>query len=440
MRKALHCVISVAMLLLAQSIHAEMTHLAYNGGQVSYTLTRPDNVIIQVYLRDGTYVTTLFAGDQREGKYRFVWTGAYSLGKSLPAGTYQLRASIGRKVTPDTTFAKTGCIQFGNPCDVNVDADGSLYVLDRGVPEIVAGKPTGKFTSPCGLYHFTATGAPLLDFDAGKSHCLPLASCGNWFILTAGQIIGPFGGWHAVDVFDRKGTPLYTIGGWMPGPDPGDEKEGRRGLGGSQGGGLGADGKIFIRNRCGEQLKAFDRAKPKGEGWLYTFNVPAPPAALNYAPIGGCYVGPSLTSDGKSAVYATTVAREVRRYDDTGNAFAYRYQYPGALGDVIGLTADRGMLYVVERTPSARLYQFWDSNESLSKVYTYTDAALVGLRDVALSPDGKSLYLLEDGDNFGKSFGDMQGKARLFKYAIGFTQEVTCKVILTGDDATKGAH
>ena len=440
MRKGFYCMqVYAVLLLLALGASAKMTQFAYREGQVSYTLTGPDTVTIQVYTGEGDYVTTLCASLQQEGKYRFAWTGCYAIGKTLPAGTYQLRASIGRKVTRDATFAKTGSIQFGNPCDVNVDADGSLYVLDRGVPEVIDGKPTGKLTSPRGLYHFTADGTPLRNFDAGKSHCLPLPYCGNWFLLAEGKIFGVFAAWHTVDVLDRKGTSLYTIGGWMPGTEPGDEKEGRHGLGGAQGAGLGREGKIYFRNRCGEQLKAFDRTKSKGEGWLFTFNTDSPPAALNYAPISGCYIGPSMISDGKSAVYATTVAHEVKRYDDTGTAFAYRYRYPGPLGDVIGLAVNRGMLYVAERTPSARLYQFWDSKESLSKVFEFQDD-LAGLRDVAVSPDGKSLYLLEDADNFGKNFGNVQGKARLFKYVLGYAQEVGCTITLAGDDSAKGAR
>jgi len=86
----------------------------------------------------------------------------------------------------------------------------------------------------------------------------------------------------------------------------------------------------------------------------------------------------------------------------------------------------------------------WDSGESLSLVKYFEFSDIKGLRDVAISPDGKSLYLLEDRDNFGY-LGDklkwpsrnIQGEGRLFKYDFSYSQVLEKKINLDGQGLDK---
>ena len=89
------------------------------------------------------------------------------------------------------------------------------------------------------------------------------------------------------------------------------------------------------------------------------------------------------------------------------------------------------MIYVVDRSPASNVYQLWDTGESLLKVAVMGDDSIKGLHAIAVSPDGKSLYLLEDGMDQGKGCG--KGAGRLFKYDLGYAQEAQANVTLSGE-------
>jgi hypothetical protein len=131
------------------------------------------------------------------------------------------------------------------------------------------------------------------------------------------------------------------------------------------------------------------------------------------------------------------------RMQDTGDAIVEKYVAPQVFKETAGMSADgKGMLYVAERgvcddcdnwrwkalkkagkTPSA-IYQFFDDGIGLSPVSSFVLKEVIGLRDIALSIDRKSLFVLEDGDDFttyGKKKNHFNhrgrlGKGRLFKY------------------------
>ena len=73
-----------------------------------------------------------------------------------------------------------------------------------------------------------------------------------------------------------------------------------------------------------------------------------------------------------------------------------------------------------------RLHQLWDSGDEMREVWKLEDPEVQGARDVAVTPDGTAVYLLEDASNFADYGGekmrfpqrDMQGKGRLFKYIL----------------------
>lgn len=399
--------------LLTSMVFAEVKDLSYKDGEISYVLTKPDNITIQLFTQTGEFVTTIFAGSQKEGKYSIFWEGEDSEGNSIKKGEYILKIKRGRKATKDIEFAdKKGFIQFGNPSDVEIDKKGDIYVLDRGKHKI---------------YKFHSDGSEAPDFkpielEEESQNYFNLQGNGHWMAISDERIFYGSGKKHYVRVHNKKGKYLYSIGGWRPKPiEPGDKtREGKRGIyWGHTGGALGPGNKLYVRNREGAEVKVFDREKAGGAGWLFTAH-----KDMLYAPITWLYVGPSMVSDGKGKIYMTDYKKGIRRYDDKGKEIVFRYKYPKSLNDPIGMALDReGMVYVAARGNS-EVVQLWDSGESLSFVCSFKDSSIKGLRDVAISRDGKSIYLLEDKDNI----HSIQGKGRLFKYNFSYSQVLEKKI------------
>jgi len=407
------------LLLLAYYASADVKDFSCEKSRISYTLTGPANLTVQLFNPSGALVTTMFAGIQQEGKYYFDWNGKGSDGNPILNGDYSLKIGIDRKAVNDIKFGKDGFVQFGNPVDMEVDKNGDIYVLDKGIPLLKDGKNTGKFIKPLGIYKFRGDGTPVPDFYPSETNFLGLASCRNWLAISDKNIFYAAPG-HKINVHEKTGVLLYSIGGWNPDPKNKNDRtcEGKRGIyGGENGGAIGSDNKIYIRNRDGNQIKVFNRSLPKGEGWLFT-------EYKNLPMCGGG--GPSLISDGKNKLYLTSCGGKpsIGRYDARENEIVFRYKYLKPLGSVMGMALDKDMLYVAERAPISQVYQLWDNQEAFSLVYIFSDDAIKGLRDVAVSPDGKSLYLLEDGENSGK----ILGKARLFKYDLGYSNVLEQKV------------
>ncbi|HRV04526.1 MAG TPA: FlgD immunoglobulin-like domain containing protein [Candidatus Ratteibacteria bacterium] len=444
MRKIIN-VFAIGLLFMG-FVFAEVKDFSYGNGQINYILTQASDVIIQLFTSKEKLVGTIFAGNQKEGKYTYFWKGKDTDGNPVQKGNYILRIKTGRKLIKDTKFAGEGFLKFGNPSDVEIDKNGDIYVFDRGIQE--KDKP-----NKIRVYKFHSDGKDAPDFkpielEDENQNYFNARGGGPWMAVSDDKIF--YGGRHCVNVHDTKGKYLYLIGGWRPQPiDPDDKtREGKRGIyGGGAGGALGKENRIYVRNVEGAEIKVFDRTKPGGDGWLFTSN-----KDMVYAPVSGFYVGPSMASDSKSKIYMT--GQDLRRYDDTGNEIVFRYKYNESLREPIGLALDNeNMVYVAERgiipkdetnpLPS-RVSVVWDSGESLSLVKYFEFSDIKGLRDVAISPDGKSLYLLEDMDNFGY-LGDklqwpsrnIQGEGRLFKYDFSYSQILEKKINLNGQDLDK---
>ena len=406
----------IAATLLAYNASAEMKNFSYKDGKVNYTLTQPDNVTIQLFSQDGEFVTTLFAGEQKkEGEYSFNWSGKDAEGKLVKKGGYILKAGVGRKAAKDAKFAKEGFIQLGNPFDIKADKNGDLYILANAIPEKADGKETGKIIKPAGIYKFKGDGTPINDFYPSETNFLGIPNGRHrWLALDDKNIFCSQG--YFVLVMEKTGRIILSVGELTTK----DEDYKNRGMDASQGGGaIGADNKIYILQDAGHQIRVFNRTLR--DGFLFSTT----PAVLP-----GSMATPSMTSDGKNRLYRAE-NKMVSRYDDTGTKIVFRYQ-KNIDGSLIGIALSKDMLYVVDRSPASRIYQLWENGESLLPVFSFGDDAIKGLRAVAVSPDGKSLYLLEDGDDyFGKGF--VNGQGRLFKYDLGYAQELQEKVTVAGE-------
>ena len=403
---------TIYMGLFTVNSSAEMKNFSYKDGKVSYTLTQPDNVTIQVFTPSGTPVTTLFAGDQKEGEYYFGWTGRDTEGKTLEHGDYILKAGINRTLVKDAKFAKKGFMQFVDASDIVVDENGDLFILERGLLEKKDGKNTTQFVGPRGIYKFRGDGTPISNFAPSNSnfHVLDAGASGSWLALSDQHIF--YGGTHRVNVHDKTdGQFLYYIGGWYP-ADGG--REGTRGVyWAGSGGALGANNKLYVK-MAGGQIKAFNRTLEKDKSWMYT-GKGMPEAGFS----------PDLISDGTSKLYVLD-NRTVSRFDDTGDDIVFRSKSPTQWKTKVtgGMALSKDMLYVASRAPASLIVQLWDNGEALTRVVSFDADGIVGLRDVAVSPNGQFLYLLEDGI----SVDDVEGKGRLFKYDLGYSQVLEQKL------------
>ena len=314
---------------------AEMKNLSYKDGKISYTLTQPDNVTIRLFTPGGDLVTTLFAGDQKEGESNFLWTGKDTEGKSVELGNYILKAGIHRTAVKDAKFAGKGFMQFVDASDMVVDENGDLYILERGIIKQKNGKNTNKFVEPRGFYKFRADGTPISDFYPSESNFqgLGTAALGSWLALSDKHIF--YGGTHRVNVHDKTdGQFLYYLGGWYP-QDGG--REGTRGVyWAGSGGAVGANNKFYVK-MAGGKIKAFNQTLEKDTGWMFTAQG-MPEAGFS----------PDLISDGTSKLYVFD-NNNVNRFDDTGDDIVFRSKCPilRKTKEVTGgMALSKDMLYV----------------------------------------------------------------------------------------------
>jgi len=164
------------------------------------------------------------------------------------------------------------------------------------------------------------------------------------------------------------------------------------------------------------------------------------------------YAGPSIAADDTGRIYVTGSTAGsysyLTRYTDQDVEIGKTYQAPIRFKECIGMSLTPGpMLYVTERgvgvtakkgTTPPRVYQFWDSNEGFVEVWRLEDKEIQGLRDVAVSRDGKSMYVLEDADNLAYHANgrhlvparDLQGKGRLFRYRLKYEHEAETTITI----------
>ncbi|MEI6165664.1 MAG: FlgD immunoglobulin-like domain containing protein [bacterium] len=394
-------VVLAAVILAVNNVSAEIKNFSFTDGKVSYTLTESNNVTIQLFTPGGELISTLFAGEQKKpGEYSFQWDSKDREGHLIKKGRYLLKAGVGRKAVKDANFAKTGFIQMQNPGGLVIDKNGDLYILDIGVSESGGYGLYEKWLKPAGLYKFTADGAPINDFYPSESnfHGLP-RGWHRWIAMDDTNLYCSLGG--TVNVMEKTGRIIRTVDGGAP----------------SQGGGaLGADSKLYTRVEGGHEIYVCNRSLEKG----FLFKTPS------FLP--GAFGIPTMIADGRNGIYLT--AGPTMKLEDKGTNIVLRYQYPTP-DTVQGLALSQGMIYVVDRSPASNVYQLWDTGESLLKVAVMGDDSIKGLHAIAVSPDGKSLYLLEDGMDQGKGCG--KGAGRLFKYDLGYAQEAQANVTLSGE-------
>lgn len=432
------CWLAVMMLSVLPSTRgwAAVRDLACDGQMITYTLTEPDTVVLELATAAGDRRVTLFAGVQLEGRYQVRWNGKDTEGQPVAPGNYVLTASVGRVAKKDAQFGRTGMVQFTNPTSLDRDAQGMLYVVDFEKP----GNPWG----PAGtsrLLKFHPDGTPCPSFPTGpnaaqQTHVLPLPSKATC-LRVAGDGSLLCNGGSLLSVLSPAGKVIRTLGGNEQIKDANGTMTPRPGsilmFGGLA---VGAEAKVYLRDWI--FVYAYDWSKPGFSGYLSTSGR----IALSPSP-GGCYIGPSVT--GRMGRLYTSSQQGLLCLQDANGQIQQESKALVKFRTCLGLAVDSaGMLYVADRgiggatewgeklkpTPQ-RVYQLWEGGDGLYPVWQFEDQEIQGLRDVAVSPDGKLLYVLEDGDNFAYGYSgkkgwpelDLQGKARLFKYDLSWKQQ-----------------
>jgi len=391
---------------------------------IIYELKEPQEVTVELCGNDGTFISVICAGKYAVGKHQVFWNGTDEKGNMLPAGKYILKIKTNRIAVKDEKFGKNSFIEFTNPCDVEMDSNGNIYILDR--------QPQNKL---CGIYKFDANGFPktygtssenFLNLENGSTTWFELDCKGNIFYNFQNQImaVNPTGGFlYAVQ--DKK-IKASTVAGLIHNKN------------------------LYLRTRINNDVSSFDLKNPPNCEYRFSSQVLMPPIVY-------LYVGPSMAAGAGNYFYLTDARScgnymgALVKYEDTGKSLEKLYQYRKPFKDSIGLAADpqRNMVYVTERgtcstanvkywklagrngITSSRIYQIWDSGDDFKLVSIFEDKTIQGLRDVTVSPDGKLLYVLEDSDNFGDEKSpslNLKGKGRLFKYNLSYTS-VSEKII-----------
>lgn len=438
--------IPILLLALASAAPAEVTRLAVAGGKVTFTLTAPDTVTVTVRDTDGRPRATLFAGPLPAGAQSLPWNGLGYDGKPLPPDGYVIFARAGRTAARDMAFGVKGVVQLLSPVAVTSDPKGALYVVDinRKGRDVSSGESS--------LYKYNPDGSPCVDLfrwygakpTEPRVSTIKLPRFTVWFEVADDNTF-LYNHGNLITATQYTGRFIRNIGAYEWQIDAQGNFTPRTGSAWPLFGiGLGAGNIIYIRDK--NAIRAYDRSKAGFDGYLYSS-----PEGLPDPPVPELGVGPCIASDRFGRIYSTSL-KGLSRFTDTGKAIEWKYDAAPPFKECIGLAVGLdGMIYVADRgvnldskpdpaarnkvRPTPRVFQFWDSGEKLNLVASFDASPAEGLRDVAVSPEGDALYLLEDADNFavgraGETWPqrNLEGKARLLKLKITSRQEARATV------------
>lgn len=378
----------------------KITDMTSDGmGTFEFNVSDDCRGLMQIEDADGKPVATLFSDILLKGRHRIIWKMTDASGTKTKPGKYSITFRQGFSVEKDASFGQGGSVAFKAPVNVQCAPDGKIYVSDES--NIISFDPDGKsqqvFKERMSLLHVDRTGR-VYGFDRG------------W-----------------VNVFDAKGEKLGTLAGAAP----------------SMGFSTGPDGVYYSREGIGHTLKT-----GSGEPCKFVKT----DANLKLGPVHGKYAFPSMAADDKGNIYATDCFSNgayrggVAKYLYDGKTVRYMYHCLAPLKDVIGIDRTSGdVIYGVERgtvtemnksekfAPDkiARLVQICDSGNGLQLVERIELPDVKGARTVAVSPDGKAVYVLEDAVDFWPG-GELslQGKGRLFKYVFKYASAQKIPVTL----------
>jgi DNA-binding beta-propeller fold protein YncE len=394
-----------------------------SGDVFVFTITNPQptDISIKVYDENGKFIRALYEKCTTETQFKVPWNLRDSDGKNVNPGKYIIKIRSGLKLTLDTSFGKNGVLggddTFISPTSIRVDKKGCIYVLDYGAGII---------------YKFNSDGSPANDFSGKNKISGPSAPFWmNIAVDEVGKIYGSQG--HCVHVYDGKtGTYLYSIGGFFGNDVNWEHSKG--GLGWPNWVGLNSDYRLYASCPTYSYFAAFDRRKQWGEGGLWRSKGGGP--------------GDSGDTDGKRAIYLAHAYYWSRNGitkwidKDTSGEIAYAItsfydpvkKTNEIMQNVFGVAFDRESgLFLVQRDP-VRIIKISDNGFEFDFVKQFgspgNDASkleFMAPRDAVVSPDGKFLYVVEDGELISDK-NTSSGLARVVKYKIEYDSEKEIQV------------
>lgn len=393
----------------------------------------PGDISLKVYDADGKFVRFLAEKYLAEKQLAVSWNARDAGGKPVEPGTYTVRFESGLRLKLDRSFAADGLLKdkaFKNPGVLRLDKQGNLYLLDLAAATV---------------FKFTGDGEPVKQWKGKNSFTAPAAPYwgglavepdGSRIYLSETPITS-----HVVDVYDgRSATRLFQIGGFF-GDDPEWKKE-KGGIAYPMWLGLNGDSKLYTDNPGYGRIWAFDRRKEGKAAGVWQIGGKYTPRIAWHSP-GDCG-----DTDGTSAIYMASYEYHKRaqlfKIIDMGESatFAYditKYTDPRTkkeveLGDIYGVAYDgQKGIWLIQRSPP-RILKMADEGIGFefvaalgSKGKNAAKLEFLAPRGAAVSPDGKFLYVVEDGSPISKS-DETPGQARVARYKIGYAQRKTLKL------------
>lgn len=356
---------------------------------ISYQINKPIDITIQVFNKNDKCIRTIISKYQNSIKGEIPWNGKDNSGKIVPAGTYFIKIEAGLTASLDKSFGNNGFLDnFTSPYDVTVDSNGYIYLLDKGDSY---------------LYKFDQNGKSVKDFGKngristpGGQQAVKVGSKGNIYITAT---------WpqHQVWKYDKNGTFIYGIGGFF------DWKGGRFGCPTTAfpiGIGLSNNGRMYIIQSGFEGIVVYNRNFEGTKGFLYRskwqYLAPNPPYG---------YCGPGITATPNRGIYAlnngSTLYKAIDKNKDVTPVYSINVASDGIpLRNPTGVCYDnQGGVYVAD-WGNGRIVKFYDDGVEFKPVCTFgqfgqgklKEGFLLNPHAVAISPDGKSLYIAEDGE------------------------------------------
>lgn len=421
---------ALAFLTFNFQVVAGVSDFSYKKGVIYYTTEKRADVTIKIYDVKGKYLRTILNKAQAAGSHAARWDGEDNQENPVDAGRYTVRISVGLQAVFDKTFGDKGVLKFSpSVCNVETDAKGDIYVFESGVVP-----SDNKNARPSGhIYKYHGNGKSAKDFLASST--APPSSVIPVSFYIKSMKVGPTGNIflsHGLGVtkIDNQGKTQYQImqrdakkPGWTIN---------------ASGLALGANNKVYIYLLNRRITRVYDRSQSDSSGYLYSsfdHALGSPPDLDNK----GCFF-PRMDADVYGNIWSTS-ENDIRKCIDSGESIVFQYALDlkcgrdgrkgskdGEFSGVIGLCHDgQGGIWVADRNNS-RVQKLWDSGSNLryawqfgSKGSSVAKNQFMAPRDVALSPDGKSIYVLEDGCSFKRGkFKLPIGQHQLTKYNLKY--------------------
>jgi len=301
-----------------------------------------------------------------------------------------------------------------NPWDVKVAPDNTLYIVDNiYLIDREINKLTTTQSRPGFVYKVDAEGKPVQDFGicgalkSTNTLCNGLAvdNEGNLYLSTQHNYVA---------VCDSRGNEKMKVAGFtFPKLEGGYDITGIA---------VNENKRLVIVNRNQTNV-IYDATKPDLEGFLacqdYKSGVLLPP-------VPGHYCGPCVAATG-DFYYETTYNNNLikYKYDEKNKEFSIIWRTPESypfstrpkggreqLWHAIGIALDgTGLIYVADRM-NHRIQVFFDAGQTYKHVCSFGSEGsdvqkcqMMAPHAVAVSPDGKVLYVADDGYFYKLNYG-----------------------------------